>query len=187
MRKTIFAVCAAAVLAAAAGATTLARMSLRQLAKAAHVVVRARCLASESRWQGGEIWTFSRFETIEAFKGAPPAGFTVRLIGGQAGGIESVVAGVPRFFPGEEVILFLNPVAGGDYSVTAWVEGTFRVRRGAGGERFVTQESAAEEVYDRATHSFRIEGIRRMPLAAFRRKLEKITSKPAGPAPRGKR
>ena len=183
LRKMIFALCVAALLAAPAGATTIARMNLRQLAAAARVVVRARCLGNESRWEGGEIWTFSRFQTLEAFKGSPPAAFTVRLIGGQVGGIESIVAGVPHFFVGEEVILFLDPAAGGGYSVTAWVEGTFRVRRDAAGHRFVTQETAAEEVYDRATRRFRIEGIHRMPLAAFRRKLEGITGRGHLPGP----
>ncbi|MDE3136445.1 MAG: hypothetical protein KGL59_07710 [Acidobacteriota bacterium] len=164
-----------AALAAAACATTIARMNLRQLAAASRVVVRARCLGSDSLWEGREIWTFSRFATMEAFKGSPGAEFTVRAIGGQAGGIESIVADAPRFFPGEEVILFLDPAAGG-YSVTAWDEGTFRVTRDRAGRRFVTQ-GAAEEVYDRAKRRFRSENIRRMPLSTFRRKLQSITGR----------
>lgn len=175
LRRTIFGLCVAG-LAATAGATTIARMTLRQLARASRVVVRARSIANDSRWEGGEIWTFTRFDTLEAFKGSPPAEFSVRLIGGEAGGIESIVAGVPRFFPGEEVILFLDPVAGGGYSVTAWEEGTFHVTRDSGGHRFVTQEMAAGEVYDRGTRRFRNENFRRMPLSVFRRKILSITA-----------
>jgi hypothetical protein len=180
LRKTIFALCAGAFLCATAAATTIARMNLRELAAASRVVVRARCTGNDSRWEGGEIWTFTRFETIEAFKGSPPGAFTVRLIGGQAGGIESIVAGVPRFFPGEEAILFLAPAGGGGYSVTAWEEGTFRVTRDAAGQPLVTQDMAAEEVYDRATRQIRNENIRRMPLSAFRRKILSITGRTAG-------
>ncbi len=194
LRKAIFALCVAA-LAATAGATTIARMNLRQLAAASRAVVRARCLGNNSRWEGGEIWTFSRFDTLEAFKGSPPGEFTVQLIGGQAGGIESIVAGVPRFFPGEEVILFLAPAAGGGDSVTAWEEGTFRVTRDAAGHALVTQDMAAEEVYDRAKRRFRNENIRRMPLSAFRRKIRDITgrapvsgpARPGAGSPGGKR
>jgi hypothetical protein len=179
LRRTSFVLCVAA-LAATAGATTIARMDLRQLAAASRVVVRARCLGNESRWEEGEIWTFSRFVTLETFKGSPQAEFTVRLIGGQVGGIESIVADVPRFVPGEEVILFLDPAAGGGYSVTAWEEGTFRVTRDAGGHGFVTQEMAAEQIHDRGARRLRRENIRRMPLSAFRQKVLSITARPIG-------
>jgi hypothetical protein len=179
LRRTIFALCLAG-LAATAGATTIARMTLPQLAAASRVVARARCIANDSRWEGGEIWTFTRFDTLEAFKGSLPAEFSVRLIGGEAGGIESIVAGVPRFFPGEEVILFLDPVSGGGYSVTAWEEGTFRVTRDAAGHGFVTQEMTTEEIYNRGAHRVRTGHIRRMPLSAFRRKILSITGQPTG-------
>lgn len=100
-----------------------------------------------------------------------PGQFTVRLIGGHVGGIESIVGDVPRFQPGQEVILFLNPSKGGTYSVTAWVEGKFVLRRDRSGHAFVTQESAGEAVYDRATGQFHAEGIRHMPLNVFRQRL----------------
>jgi hypothetical protein len=185
LRRTILGLCMGA-LAATAGATTIARMNLRQLTAASRVVVRARCLANDSRWEHGEIWTFSRFQTIEAFKGPAAAEFIVRTIGGEVGGIESIVAGAPRFFPGEEVILFLDPAAGG-YAVTAWEEGTFRVTRDASGRRFVAQNAPAEEVYDRAKRRFRSENIRRTPLSTFRRRLRDITGRSPvpGPATRG--
>lgn len=154
-----------------ASATTLAPMNLRQLTAAAQLVVRAKCLGSASRWEGGEIWTFTRFASIESFKGAAPPEFTVGALGGKVGAIESVVAGTPRFQPGEQVVLFLEPSPAGGYGITGWVEGTFRLRRDAAGRPLLTQDSAGGMVFDRATRSFRTEGICAMPLATFRRRL----------------
>lgn len=157
-----------------ADATTLARMNLRGLTAAAAVIARARCLTNASGWQAGEIWTLTQFETLETFKGALPSQFTVRLIGGEVGGIESIVSDVPRFRPGEEVVLFLEPSAEGSYSVTAWTEGTFRVHRDRSGHAFVTQGSAGEAVYDRAARQFHIVGIHGMPLGEFRQQLRDL-------------
>ena len=36
-------------------ATTLKRMSVADLSRAAHIVVRARCAANSTRWDAGEI------------------------------------------------------------------------------------------------------------------------------------
>ena len=72
----------AASAAPGARATTLARLSLEQMARAADTVVRARCVSVESRWDGGAIWTFTRFDVIETLKGAPPERIVVRLPGG---------------------------------------------------------------------------------------------------------
>jgi hypothetical protein len=165
------------LLAAPAGATSLARMNLRRLTAAATAIVRARCVESSSEWQAGEIWTVTRFETLETFKGTLPAQFDVRLLGGKVGGIESIVSDVPRFRSGEEVVLFLEPTAAGSYSVTAWTEGTFRVKRDRSGHRFVTEESAGEEVYNSATRQFHARGIRKMPLREFRRQLHDLVSR----------
>ena len=183
LRTRVFlpALCAALLGAAAAQATTLARMSLDELVRAARVVVRARCLSSGSDWQGGEIWTRTRFEVLESFKGSVPQQITVRLIGGRVGHIVSRVAEVPRFRPGEEVVLFLEPTAAGELSVTGWAEGTFRIARDArSGTARVTQDTAARAVFDPATRSFLHEGIRAMPLELFRQRLAAELSRRAG-------
>jgi hypothetical protein len=188
MRKLAILALGAAILGAAgARAATLARMKLPELARASAFVVQARCLEVSSRWEGGEIWTFSRFETLSSWKGKLPAEFAVRMIGGQVGEIESLVSGVPRFAPGEEAVLFLVPTVERDYAVTAWTEGTFRVRRDALGHAFVTQESAAELVFHPSTRSFAARGIRRMPLAAFHRLFERVSRASAATSNRGSR
>ena len=112
-----------------ASGTTLMRMSLAQISQAAQVIVRARCIGNSTRWDAGEIWTFTSFAVEETWSGSAPAQISVRLLGGRVGNLTSTVSGVPRFSPGEQVVLFLAPTARGDFSVVSWEQGTFRIRR----------------------------------------------------------
>ena len=156
----------------AAGATTLARMSLDELVGTAGVVARVHCLGNESRWEGGEIWTLTSFEVLETLKGVAPRLITVRLLGGQAGQLISTVDGAPRFRPGEEAVLFLERTRAGDFSVTSWVQGTFRIRRDEHtGQESITQDSSAWGVFDPATRKFRAAGIRKLPLEVFKQRV----------------
>ncbi len=166
-----------------ANATTLMPMSFDDLTQQAAAVARLRCVTSESRWDGGEIWTETRFDVVERHKGLLPATVTVRMLGGRAGNFYSRVDGVPAFRSGEEVYLFLWEKAGEPYRVLGWSQGTFRIDRDAksGAER-VTQESAATS-FDRRSRQFQAHGIRRKALPAFQEKLRqalahRITSQP---------
>jgi hypothetical protein len=150
-------------------ATTLKRMSVADLSRAAHIVVRGRCAANSARWDAGEIWTFTTFDVEETWKGSAPAQITVRLLGGSAGNFTSTVSGVPRFSPGEELILFLERTPAQDFSIISWMQGTFRIGlNGTTGEETITQDTAAFPVFDTASHRFETTGIRKMPLSAFR-------------------
>jgi len=60
----------------------------------------------------------------------------------------------------------------GGYSVAGWVEGTFRIALDAKTNReIVTQDSSNFAVFDAATHTFRTEGIRKMPIELFRARV----------------
>jgi hypothetical protein len=164
---------AAALLAVAAAlhATSLARMSIAEMAHASSLVVRARCVSTSVRWEEGEIWTFTEFEIEESWKGAAAAGskFTVRLLGGRLGEITSRVSGVPQFRPGEDVVLFLQPAPRGNFNVVSWEQGTFRVRHDPrSGADLITQDTASFPVFDSAHREFRSIGIARLPLSKFR-------------------
>lgn len=150
--------------------TTLARMDLRQLAQTAELVVRARCTGSEVRADRGAIWTFTEIHVIETLKGIERAeSIEVRLPGGQIGRVRESVEGVPKFFVGEEVVLFLERTTAGDYGITGWVQGTFRVHRGAQeSDPSVTQDSSGFGVLDPRTRQWTTMGIRKVPLSAFR-------------------
>ena len=153
-------------------ATTLARLNLDQLARAADAVARVRCTDAASYVERGSVATRTQFTVIETLKGAPPSQITVRLPGGRSGHILVSIEAVPRFRPGEEGILFLEKLATGDYSVTAWALGAFRIRRNERtGEETVTQDSSAMAVFDPASRRFVTEGIRDLPLGEFRRRL----------------
>lgn len=172
----IFLAAALVSVALVASATTLERMSVAKMTLAAQLVVRAHCVGNFAAWDGGEIWTFTSFAVVDSWKGAPSGAaqqLTVRLLGGTVGNLSSTVSGVPRFRPGEEVILFLQPTARGDYSIVSWVQGTFRIYRDAqSGAEIVVQDTAAFDTYDPATRQFDVEGIRNLSVAALRLRVQ---------------
>ena len=151
-------------------ATTLEHMSLAKMAQTAPLIIRARCLANSTAWDAGEIWTFTSFAIEETWKGAPPgaaAQITVRLLGGSVGNLTSTVSGVPRFHPGEAVILFLEPTPRGDFSIVSWVQGTFRIRRDPRtGDEIAVQDTAAFDAFNPATHRFESPAVRDLSVAA---------------------
>jgi hypothetical protein len=176
MMKTIRTLAAVAVLSTALAAsnssvvaTTLKRMSITDLSRAAHTVVRARCVANTTQWNSGEIWTYTTFDVEETWKGSASAEITVRLLGGTAGNLTSTVSGVPRFSPGEELVLFLERMPARDFSIVSWMQGTFRVGHNATtDEEIVTQDTAGFPVFDPSSQRFESSGIRKMPVGKLR-------------------
>ncbi|SRR5260370_1586382 len=169
-----------ALLAIAANATTLSRLRFEELANQATAIARLRCIAVESRWEKGEIWTEARFETVELNKGLLPGVVSVRMLGGSVGSLHSRIEGVPKFRAGEEAYVFLWGHEGEPFRVLGWSQGTFRITRDArtGMER-VTQDSAAAPVFDPRTHQFRHGGIRNLPVAVFQLNLRKALEEKA--------
>ena len=55
-----------------ANATTLVRLPFEDLAQQSTAIARLRCLGSESRWDGREIWTETRFEVLDCCPGWSP-------------------------------------------------------------------------------------------------------------------
>jgi hypothetical protein len=158
--------------------TTLARLTLDQLAAAAQVVAHVRCTGNESRRDAGTIWTFTDFTVLETFKGEPGTRITIRLPGGREGHLVETVEGAPRFAPGDEAIVFLERTSTGDWSISAWAEGTFRIESDSRtGRQTITQDSSGMAVFDPAARTFRSDGIVRMPLAEFETKLAAAMSK----------
>ncbi len=156
-------------------ATTFRHMTFVELVGEAHAVIRARSLFSESRWERGEIWTFTNFEVNVALKGNVPRLLTVRTLGGKAGHLRSIVEGVPQFHVGEEVYLFLGPGGTEPFPIFGWAQGTFRIHREKNsGQETVTQDSAGLAVFDTDTQKFRRGGIRNLPSEIFQKKISAV-------------
>jgi len=162
-------------------AATLAQLSLEQLVDAAHVIVRAEAVSNLAVWHDGEIWTITTFRVEDNWKGRAPQQIQVWIIGGQAGRITSYVAGAPRFRPGEEAILFLEAARDREISITAWGEGTFRIRRDARtGESRVTQDTAALPEFASPAKASHQDPIRDWPIAKFRERVAQALAIPRG-------
>jgi hypothetical protein len=176
---------AALCISSAATATTLMHMSVAKMAQTAMLIVRARCVGSSSAWDKGEIWTFTSFEIEDSWKSSAAANagtqITVRLLGGSVGNLTSLVSGVPRFHPGEEVILFLEPKSGGEFSIVSWIQGTFRIHRDQrSGEELATQDTASFDTYDPVTRQFNAVGIRNMSVATLRLNVQSALAAQTG-------
>ena len=163
---------------APARSTTLIRLSVAQMTQAAQLVIRARCVENSVRWEGGEIWTFTTFAVEETWKGPlntfPNQYLTIRLLGGTVGHFTSNISGVPRFSPGEEVVLFLEPaVPQGCFSVVSWLQGTFRLHEDLRtGRQIAVQDSAAFETFEPGTRSFHQSGLRNIQIEDLRDLVE---------------
>lgn len=138
LRKALPGALLAVLLAGPAPATTVAPISLEELARRASLVVEARALEQWSRWdeQQGLIYTYTRFAVSRSLKGRAPSSIVVRQMGGTVGPYTQKVSGVRPWLPGEESVLFLRPATSGDgaLSVVGLMQGNFRVYRDPGGE-----------------------------------------------------
>jgi hypothetical protein len=171
-----FVIAFALLLSPLAQSTTLAPLSLAQLTSSAANVVHAECTDNRAMWRDGEIWTVTSFRVLENWKGNSAQEIQVWMIGGREGTVTSYVPGAPRFRAGEETVLFLEPARSGalagTLSITAWGEGTFRIRRDPRTyEMRVTQDTAITPNFDPSSRTFRESGIRNWPLAKLKARV----------------
>ena len=153
-------------------ATTLAKLNLDQIAAGSEAVAHVRCTAAESRWENGSIWTLATVDVLEIMKGNLPDSITIRVPGGRVGHLTATVEATPRFWPGNEAVVFLQRSRAGGFMVAGWAEGTFRISRDPHtGAETVTQDSSPFAVFDTTSRTFRTEGIRRMPIEEFRTRM----------------
>ena len=128
----IVALAAFALLSASlAGATTVQKFSISDLAKKSETIALARVDDVSSRWDDNhkEIYTFISLKVLDGVKGSRKNDvLTIRQIGGSAEGKISVVPGMPTFTKGEEVVVFLSRWYDGVPMVAGYAEGLSHVR-----------------------------------------------------------
>ncbi|MCK5406938.1 MAG: hypothetical protein KAJ37_05775 [Candidatus Krumholzibacteria bacterium] len=114
-----------------ARATQVLYRTPQQLGTESALVVSGKVTQVRSYWNESrtKILTEARVAVDESYKGV--AGNTVRVVqlGGVVGHVRMSVHGALSWRPGEEVLLFLEPLKGGDWQVSGFSQGKFRVVR----------------------------------------------------------
>jgi hypothetical protein len=150
-RSITLALIAALAISSIATATSVQKFSVRDLATKSSSIAVARVTASESRWDGGEIYTYITLQVSEGVKGARK-GETLQLrqLGGQIGDIASIVPGMPSFKSNEEVLVFLTaPDKGGYRWVMGLEQGKYSISTDSKGKKNVRRDTAALNLIDR--------------------------------------
>jgi len=143
-RTVVLAIAALAMITASyAAATTVEKMSLRDLAKKSDAIVLARVEDQTARYEANkEIFTYITLRVLEPVKGPKKDDvITIRQLGGTVDMIASIVPGTPNFKKGEEVVLFLTQKDGAGYPwVMGLQQGKYSVTEDERGQKNVRNE-----------------------------------------------
>lgn len=104
-------------------------MSTMQIIESSTRAVLAKCISVEVKpveKYGGNIFTFSKFKTLEKISGDIGDEFTLRLYGGEFEDVVIDAPMMPSFMPEEAVILLLGDDNNDGYPII-FVQGVFRL------------------------------------------------------------
>ncbi len=112
-------------------ATTVEAPEFDQLVRQADYVVRAvtKSVTSEWREHAGRrfIATKVELEVKEVIRGKPPSPLVLDMVGGRMGEEELVIEGAPRFYVGDENILFVRGNGRVFYPLVAVMHGVYPI------------------------------------------------------------
>ena len=113
-------------------ATMVPRMSLEEITERSERIVHGRCLRTWSAWDAERqfIWTHAEIQVADTLKGSRSATVVVSEIGGIVGDVGLMVDGMPRYQPGEEVVVFLFRVPNGLWRSRGVGQGKYEIRGG---------------------------------------------------------
>jgi len=120
-------------------AATLEQLSLEQMIQKSTAIVRGRILGSTTIRRGMVLYTTSRVQVLERWKGAAAGQVEVSVPGGAMSGLRQTFSGAPRLADGGEYVLFLWTGKSGVTHVIGLSQGLFHVQgemlyRSASGE-----------------------------------------------------
>jgi hypothetical protein len=154
-----------------AGATTLQRLTLDEMAQKSTAIVRAKVTGSSEIIRGGEIFTTYKFDVLQTLKSGPGVR-EVAVPGGVAGGMRQVVAGAPTLSAGREYVLFLWTSRSGLTQLIGMSQGVFSVERTNAGDLLASRSAAGEQMLDAAGRAVRDEALS-LPLNELKAKVSK--------------
>lgn len=133
MRRLLAAALALAALAPFAAATVVLRVTPRELADKAELVIEGRVAAIDVRWDDDRtcINTYVTFTVERSLKGNAPGSMVITVPGGKVGDEEVRVDGTAQFARDEEAVVFLWRNARGEWGVLGEAQGKFRLTKDA--------------------------------------------------------
>ena len=154
MRLRSFVILVGLALITPAQATTLLRLDVDQLARAADAVITGTVTQtrSERDQATGLIVTLVSLTIERVLAGEAPPNVEVVTLGGRLGEIRQVVSGAAALEEGEEVALFLERLPNGRSRVVGMFEGQFRLEHGENGAE--VYRSGGIPLYDAASQQY---------------------------------
>lgn len=157
MRRSLFAILFLAGAVTTASATTIGSPpSLRELTRAADVIVIGEVALTESEWNASRTIIHTRIDVRieEALKGSVQGErLSFFQIGGQVGEIAASVGGTPSFTQGERVLLFLSRRADKSLGISGIFHGKFTIEtmEASDDKAVVRREPDSRRILDRYT------------------------------------
>jgi hypothetical protein len=130
---------------------TLERLSLDDMITQSTAIVRGKVLGSRCAFNGPMIYTFTRVQVSQQWKGTPAQVVEVATPGGKAAGYEQNFAGAPRLVEGSEYLLFLWTGKSKITHVIGLSQGVFDLVKNDKGELTATRAAIAEPMLDPVT------------------------------------
>ncbi len=159
-------------------ATDVIPKDLRELSREAEAIVRARVIETRAAWNADRtlIWTANLVRIEETWKGSVTGFLSVVEPGGAVGDSGMVVAGAPRYQPGEDVVLFLRRDVLGQWRTHGWHQGRFTVGRDSAGRAVAVPPCRAVI----AAYFPEPDSARAIDLDLLRRRVRDLAVAPAG-------
>jgi matrixin len=134
-RTALWALLVPAVLALGASdahATTVRRLALDEMGRAATLVAQGTVISTQSVRVGGRVYTDTRLAVSECWKGVCDQVLVIRQLGGEVDGVGLSVEGLAPLPARGEVVLFLRARRDGALAPVGMAQGAFTVERDAG-------------------------------------------------------
>lgn len=144
-----FAVALAAVSCVApAFAATLEKLSLDEMSAKSTLIVRGKILSCGGDLRGSVIYTRCKVSVTDRWKGTSGLETEFVVPGGTRNGLTQTFTGTPKFFAGQEYVLFLWTGRSGVTQVIGLSQGVFDLKADAKGSTLASRAVSAETMLD---------------------------------------
>jgi hypothetical protein len=140
----------AALLAAFAGAATLEKLSVEEMAQKATLIVRGKVTGCAGENRGSMIYTRCQMTVSERWKGEAGTQVDFVVPGGTARGLTQIFTGTPKFATGEEHVLFLWAGRSKINQVIGLSQGKFDIKVDGKGSPVVQRAATSEVMLDKS-------------------------------------